>query len=345
MRLAAQTTDTAERAGRNFPEAVAALRELTRLDLDAVNDVIADTMRSPVTLIPDIAGHLQQAGGKRIRPMLTLAAARLCGYRGADHVKLAAAVELIHGATLLHDDVVDASALRRGENTANVIWGNKESVLVGDFIFARAFELMVAARDLKVLQILSSASGVIAEGEVLQLATQKNLGATADMYLAVIEAKTAALFAAAAQSGAVIAGCSEADEQAMRRFGLNLGIAYQLIDDALDYSGLEAALGKRVGDDFREGKMTLPVVHALARAEGEERAFWRRTIAEGRQQPDDFAVARGLLEKRGALADTIACARRYADLALDALDEIDAVDPAAAAALGDLAAASVRRAY
>jgi len=345
VRLAAKTSDQADIAGRSFPEAVAALRQLTDEDLGAVNAAILDTMRSPAQLIPDIAGHLVQAGGKRIRPMLTLASARAFGYRGDDHIKLAAAVELIHGATLLHDDVVDASALRRGEDTANVIWGNKESVLVGDFIFARAFELMVAARDLKVLQILSSASGVIAEGEVLQLSTQKNLAATVDMYLAVIEAKTAALFAAATQAGAVIAGCSEADEAAMRRFGLNLGIAYQLIDDALDYSGVEAALGKRVGDDFREGKMTLPVVYAIARADGEERAFWRRTIAEGRQQPDDLAAARVILDRNGALADTIACARRYADLALEALDEVDAPGAAYAEALAELASASARRAY
>lgn len=345
MRLAAQTSDHADVAGRSFPDAVAALRRLTDDDLGRVNEAILDTMRSPVALIPDIAGHLVHAGGKRIRPMLTLASARLFGYRGDDHIKLAAAVELIHGATLLHDDVVDASALRRGEDTANVIWGNKESVLVGDFIFSRAFELMVGARDLKVLQIISSASGVIAEGEVLQLATQKNLAATVDMYLAVIEAKTAALFAAAAQAGAAIAGCCEADEAAMRRFGLNLGIAYQLIDDALDYSGLEAALGKRVGDDFREGKMTLPIVYALARASDEETAFWRRTIAEGRQQPDDLAAARAILEANGALADTIACAGRYADLALEALDEVDAPGAEYAAALADLAAASARRAF
>lgn len=321
MALAAAARDTIDGDGRSFAVAVDALRRATADDLAQVNAAIVENMRSQAGLIPELAGHLVSAGGKRLRPMLTLATARLFGVEGTAHVKLAAAVELIHGATLLHDDVVDASRLRRGAKTANVIWGNKESVLVGDFIFSRAFELMVAAGDLKVLQILSSASSVIAEGEVLQLATQKNLDATFDMYLSVIEAKTAALFAAAAQSGAVIAGCGAADEDAMRRYGAHLGVAYQLVDDALDYCGAEGALGKSVGDDFREGKMTLPVVYAIARGDAAEAAFWRRTIAEGRQGADDFAQACDILIRREAIADTLACARRYADLAIAALDE------------------------
>jgi len=342
---AAQTTAEAGVERRSFAYAAAELRRLTGDDLSRVNEEILGVLRSPVAMIPEIAGHLIQSGGKRVRPMLTLAAARLFGYEGDIHIKLAAAVELIHGATLLHDDVVDASALRRGENTANIIWGNKESVLVGDFIFARAFELMVAARDLRVLEILSGASGVIAEGEVLQLATQKNLAATVDMYLEVIEAKTAALFAAATQAGAVAAGCSRADEEAMRRYGLNLGLAYQLVDDALDYDGQESALGKRTGDDFREGKMTLPVVLAYQRANAEEKAFWRRTIVDGRQSADDFGAARDALSRTGALDDTHALARGYAERAAEALDETERGGDAFASALAELAAASARRAF
>ncbi|MBI1366920.1 MAG: polyprenyl synthetase family protein [Alphaproteobacteria bacterium] len=326
-----------------FKGAVANLQRLTGDDLTLVNEEIVAAMRSPVAMIPDLAGHLVQAGGKRLRPMLTLAAARAFDYKGDSHVKLAAAVELIHAATLLHDDVVDASALRRGLETANVIWGNKESVLVGDFIFSRAFELMVEAGDLCVLQILSSASGVIAEGEVLQLATQKNLNATFEMYLAVVESKTAALFAAAAQAGAVIAGADGDASEAFRRYARNLGIAYQLVDDALDYSGYEAALGKRVGDDFREGKMTLPIVYALQRATDEEKAFWRRTISEGRQNGDDLAAARAALERTGAIDDTIACARRFADQALIDLER--APQNVYSHALAELAAASVNRGY
>lgn len=325
LALAAAQRDTIDGDGPSFADALDALRRATADDLSRVNDTIVECMRSQAGLIPELAGHLVHAGGKRLRPMVTLASARLFGADGTAHVKLAAAVELIHGATLLHDDVVDASRLRRGVKTANVIWGNKESVLVGDFIFSRAFELMVAAGDLKVLEILASASSIIAEGEVLQLATQKNLDATFEMYLSVIEAKTAALFAAAARSGAVIAGCSPADEDAMRRYGANLGIAYQLVDDALDYCGAEGALGKSVGDDFREGKMTLPVVYALARADAVEAAFWKRTIAEGRQGADDFAAACEIVERRGAIAGTLACARRYADMASAALDEAAAV--------------------
>lgn len=344
MGLAATTRQkpTNDRAS-NFLDAVSVLRELTADDLSAVNSEILDRMQSPVTMIPEVAGHLINAGGKRIRPMLTLAAARCVGYEGAHHVKLAAAVELIHGATLLHDDVVDASALRRGARTANVIWGNKESVLVGDFIFSRAFELMVAAEDLRVLQVLSRASGVIAEGEVLQLATQKNIDATFEMYLAVVEAKTAALFAAAAQSGALIAGASKAQEIAIRDYGQNLGIAYQLIDDALDYAGAEGSLGKSVGDDFREGKMTLPVVYAVARAKEAEKPFWRRAIGEGVYENGDFERALDLMERDEAIVDTVACAKRYADQALENLSELP--DNDYSAALGDLVTTSISRMF
>ncbi len=328
--------------GAAFARAVSRIQALSSDDLNQVNAEIETSLRSHVAMIPTLAGHLINAGGKRLRPLLTLTAAKVFSYTGRDHVRLAAAVELIHGATLLHDDVVDGSALRRGARTANVIWGNKESVLVGDYIFSRAFELMVAVGDLRVLRILSNASGVIAEGEVLQLATQKNMSATFDMYLAVVESKTAALFAAAAQAGAVVARADDAAIEALRSFGRNLGIAYQLIDDALDYAGREAKLGKEIGDDFREGKMTLPVVYAIGRANDRELSFWRRTISGARQTPEDFAEAQRILTANNAIADTLACARRYA---ARALDDLKRLPPSVhLEALADLAAASVARA-
>ena len=231
-------------------------------DLKRVNQVIVDHMQSPVTLIPQLAGHLVAAGGKRLRPVLTLAAAKLCGYDGQRHIPLAACVEFIHTATLLHDDVVDESMLRRGRDSANALWGNQPSVLVGDFLFARAFELMVADGSLKVLKILSKASSVIAEGEVLQLMTTNDTATSEEAYLEVIRAKTATLFAAAAQIGAVVADRPKVEEEALESYGMNLGIAFQLIDDVLDYSAVQAELGKTVGDDFREGKISLPVVLA-----------------------------------------------------------------------------------
>lgn len=341
MDLAVTSTARADSDAHGFVSSVASLRDMCEADLFEVNETILLSMRSQSPMIGQIAGHLINAGGKRLRPILTLSAARLFDYSGDKHVKLAAAVELIHGATLLHDDVVDGSALRRGASTANVLWGNKESVLVGDFLFSQAFELMVSAGNLRVLQILSRAAGVIAEGEVLQLATQKNLEATFEMYLAVVESKTAALFAAAAQAGAVIAGATARDEDAMRSFGRNLGVAYQLVDDALDYSGREKALGKSVGDDFREGKMTLPVVYALDRSGPAERDFWRRTIADGRQRPEDFDHARRLIEATHALDDTFACARRYAARAVEDLGR--APQNAFSAALADLAIRSAAR--
>ncbi len=344
MGLAATTSEmTVSKKAPDFLGAVATLRALTATGLEGVNQEILAHMQSPVAMIPDLAGHLINAGGKRIRPMLTLAAARLFDYEGDHHVKLAAAVELIHGATLLHDDVVDASALRRGAKTANIIWGNKESVLVGDFIFSRAFELMVAAKDFRVLQVLSRASGIIAEGEVLQLTTQKNIAATIDMYLSVVEAKTAALFAAATQSGALIAGCTTAEENALRGYGRNLGIAYQLIDDALDYDGFESDLGKTIGDDFREGKMTLPLVYAVARAPENEKPFWRRVISDGRQEDGDLEKACALMERDDALVDTVACAKRYAAHALNDLSK--APENEFSAALAELVETSVSRAF
>ena len=296
------------------------LFRLMSADLERVNALIVARMHSPVTLIPQLAGHIVSAGGKRLRPLLTLACARLCGYRGDRHVAIAAVVEFIHTATLLHDDVVDASELRRGRDTANAVWGNKPAVLVGDFLFARAFQLMVEDGSSKVLDILSRASSVIAEGEVHQLMTANDTATTEEAYLAVIEAKTAALFAAASRVGAVLADRPLDDELALERFGHNLGIAYQLIDDMLDFSAREAELGKSVGDDFRDGKITLPIVIAFARGDSEERAFWRRTLEAGEQAEGDLERAQRILDRRGALAETLARARAYAGAAIDALD-------------------------
>ena len=296
------------------------LHGLVKNDLAAVNRRIIEKMQSPVALIPQLAGHIIAAGGKRLRPMLTLASARLCGYgEGERHCALAACVEFIHTATLLHDDVVDESLLRRGQESANAVWGNQASVLVGDFLFSRSFELMVEDGSLEVLRILSNASAVIAEGEVLQLVTTNDTGTGEADYLEVIRCKTATLFAAAAKIGAVVAGRPEAEQQALADYGMNLGIAFQLIDDLLDYSALQAQLGKTVGDDFREGKMSLPIVLAFARANDEEREFWTRTMERMEQEEGDLGQAIALLQKHGVLDETAARARDYAVRAKQAL--------------------------
>jgi octaprenyl-diphosphate synthase len=284
-----------------------------------VNELIVQRMHSPVSLIPQLAGHIVAAGGKRLRPMLTLAAARLCGYSGDRHFGLAAAVEFIHTATLLHDDVVDESGLRRGRETANAIWGNKASVLVGDFLFTRAFQLMVECGSLEVLAILSRASAVIAEGEVSQLTTSNDTTTTEQAYLDVIRGKTAELFAAAARVGGVIAGRPRAECDALESYGMNLGIAFQLVDDALDYSAKQVELGKTIGDDFREGKLTLPVILAFMRGDESERTFWRRVLEDQDQRDGDLDDAVRLMERHGTLADTLARARHYGAIARDAL--------------------------
>jgi octaprenyl-diphosphate synthase len=301
------------------PATLDRLTALIRADLDRVNTQILERMQSPVALIPQLAGHIIAAGGKRLRPMLTLAAARMCGYRGDRHIALAAAVEFIHTATLLHDDVVDASDLRRGLATANAVWGNKSSVLVGDFLFSRAFQLMVEDGSLKVLEILSEASAVIAEGEVLQLVTSNDTGTGEEAYLAVIQAKTAQLFAAAARIGAVLADRPREEEEALDAYGRNLGIAFQLIDDMLDYAARQTELGKTVGDDFREGKITLPVVLALREASEGERGFWRRTLEDGDQKEGDLERAIELMMRHGTLRATLDRARQYAEAARRAL--------------------------
>jgi octaprenyl-diphosphate synthase len=288
-------------------------------ELSRVNQLIVQRMQSPVALIPQLAGHIVASGGKRLRPMLTLGCARLCGYRGSRHIALAAAVEFIHTATLLHDDVVDASEVRRGRDTANAVWGNKPPILVGDFLFSRSFELMVADGSLRILEILSRASSVIAEGEVLQLMTANDTGTSETAYLAVIQAKTAELFAAASRIGAVMAERPAAEEEALDRFGRNLGIAFQLVDDMLDFSAHPAELGKGIGNDFRDGKVTLPVLVAFSRGDKAERAFWRRTIEEQDQRAGDLQQAIDLVERSGALAETLARARSYTAEAIAAL--------------------------
>ncbi len=295
------------------------LKTLVAADLDQVNQVILQNMQSRVALIPQLAGHIIASGGKRIRPMLTLASANMCNYRGNRHINLAACVEFIHTATLLHDDVVDDSALRRGVETANALWGNEASVLVGDFLFSRAFQVMVADGSLRVLEILSTASAVIAEGEVHQLLTTNDTATSEDTYLDVIAAKTATLFSAACRIGAVVADRPRAEEEALESYGRNLGIAFQLVDDALDYSSHSSTLGKTVGDDFREGKITLPVILAYRRGNDEERQFWHRTLENGEQAKSDIAHAIGLMEKHHSLRDTIDRARHYGAKAKDAL--------------------------
>jgi octaprenyl-diphosphate synthase len=300
-------------------------------------------MTSGVALIPDLARHLIDSGGKRLRPLLTLAAARAGGYGGDHHVKLAAAVEFIHTATLLHDDVVDESALRRGKVSANLMWGNKPSVLVGDFLFSRAFQLMVETGNMAVLDILAGASAVIAEGEVMQLKSSNNLGVGEDHYLRVVAAKTAALFAAAAESGALLCGRGDAFVTGLKDYGLNLGIAFQLVDDALDYSGRQALMGKSVGDDFREAKMTLPLILAYARAAQADKPFWKRVIETGNQTEADLDRAITLIEQTGAMQETMARARAYADAAKQSLAVMQAGP--VRDALADIADFCVERAY
>jgi octaprenyl-diphosphate synthase len=311
--------------------------------MNAVNSVILTRMQSQIPLIPELAGHLIAGGGKRMRPMLTLACARLLDYMGTRHHKLAAAVEFIHTATLLHDDVVDGSGLRRGRRTANNIWGNPASVLVGDFLFSRSFELMVEDGGLKVLRILSGASAVIAEGEVNQLTAQRQISTGEDKYLDIIGAKTAALFAAACRIAAVVAERDEATELALDSYGRNLGIAFQLVDDAIDYASDGATMGKDAGDDFRDGKVTLPVILAYARGSAADRVFWRDAIEGRRISDDDLAHATQLLRATGAIDDTMARARHFGGRAIDALGSFGA--GTAKAALTEAVEFAISRAY
>jgi len=305
------------------PHAVDRLAALLAEDLAAVDAIIHHYMTSPVGVIPNLAAHLIDAGGKRIRPLITLAAARLLGGGGDGPRKLAAAVEFIHSATLLHDDVVDVSSMRRGKESANIVWGNSSSVLVGDFLFARSFNLMVETGDIQVLDILARAASVIAEGEVMQLAAANDADTTRERYMAIIAAKTAALFAAAAKSGAVAAGRPGDDAAALETYGRELGLAFQLVDDALDYGGASATMGKNVGDDFGEGKVTLPVVFARDAGDEAERVFWRRVMG-GERTDDDFHRAVALLKRHNAIGLTLDAAREHAAKANAALGSLPA---------------------
>ena len=320
----------ADKAGRASLDRLLALSGEA---MERVNRIILSRTGSDVEMIPEVATHLIDSGGKRLRPILTILSAEMFGY-GRDraqehHLRLAASVEFMHTATLLHDDVVDESDMRRGRPAARMLWGNQASVLVGDFLLGQAFQMMVEVGSLEALEVLSHASAVIAEGEVLQLTTAKNTTTTEDDYLQVIRAKTAALFSAACEVGPIVAGqinpaIGEAERAALRSYGTNLGLAFQLVDDALDYCGSSRDLGKDVGDDFRERKVTLPVILAYRRSEGDEKAFWDRVIVEGTQNDGDLERGIRLVRERGGLADTISRAQHYGAVAVDALDGLPA---------------------
>ncbi|MCW2306257.1 polyprenyl synthetase family protein [Rhodobium gokarnense] len=322
---------------------LSALLALTTEDMGRVNELILSKAASHVEMIPEIANHLIASGGKRLRPMLTLASAQMFGYEGVGHVKLATSVEFMHTATLLHDDVVDESDMRRGKKAARMLWGNQASVLVGDFLLGQAFRMMVDVGSLEALRILSDAASIIAEGEVLQLSAAKNMETTEDEYLAVIKAKTAALFSAAAEVGPVISGADRAEQAALRSYGINLGLAFQLIDDALDYGGSASALGKNVGDDFREGKITLPVVLSYRRGSDADRAFWTRCMERGENEDAELQEAIALLRKHNAIEDTVERARHYGAVARDALAPL--ADNEHKSALLDVISFCIARAY
>lgn len=298
--------------------------DLSRASMERVNGIILSRTGSDVEMIPEVAKHLIDSGGKRLRPVLTILCADMFGYGQEEseqgHLKLAASVEFMHTATLLHDDVVDESDMRRGKPAARMLWGNQASVLVGDFLLGQAFQMMVEVGSLPSLEVLSHASAVIAEGEVLQLSTAKNTNTTEDDYLSVIRAKTAALFSAACEVGPIVAGKGESERAALRSYGTNLGLAFQLVDDALDYGGTAKDLGKDIGDDFRERKVTLPVILAYRRSEADEKAFWDRVIVKGEQEDGDLERGITLVRERQGLADTISRAQHYGAVACDALD-------------------------
>lgn len=293
--------------------------DLTKADMERVNALILSKAGSDVEMIPEVANHLISSGGKRLRPMLTLATAQMFGYQGDSHVRLATSVEFMHTATLLHDDVVDESDLRRGKSSARMIWGNQASVLVGDFLLGQAFRMMVETGSMEALRVLSDAAALIAEGEVFQLAVSKKMETTKDDYIAVIRGKTAELFAAAAEVGPIIAGASAEEQQALRNYGMNLGLAFQLVDDVLDYGGSSADLGKNVGDDFREGKITMPVILAYQRGDDAEKAFWRKAMEDGENDDAALEKARTLIARHNALNASVSLALEYGEAARRAL--------------------------
>ncbi len=324
-------------------ESLKPMLDLVAEDMGGVNRIILDKAVSDVELIPELAHHLIDSGGKRLRPMLTIAAAKLCGSIGDKHIRLAAAVEFMHTATLLHDDVVDESDFRRGKKAARLLWGNQASVLVGDFLLGQAFRMMVDVGSLPALKILSNAAAVIAEGEVMQLAAAKNTATTEDEYLSIIDAKTAALFSAAAEVGAAIAQRPAIEQAALKSYGRSLGVAFQLVDDALDYAGDAGKLGKSVGDDFREGKITLPIILCHARGTIEERAFWKRTLTDGEIADGDLEHAISLMRRHKAIEATFERARHYGEIAREALAPFPASAPKRA--MLDVVAFCVARAH
>ncbi|MEG3639375.1 polyprenyl synthetase family protein [Magnetococcus sp. PR-3] len=325
-------------------EALARLRSLVEQDLQRTNEVILEQLDSPVELITQVGDHLLNSGGKRLRPILTLVTAKLFGYRDKDvHALLAAVVEFIHTATLLHDDVVDKSNTRRGQATANSVWGNKAPILVGDFLFSRSFQIMVAHGDLRVLRIVSDCCAIISEGEVMQLVASNDLATDEERYLDVIRHKTASLFASASELGAVVADQSDDIAKRMYDYGMMLGTAYQVVDDLLDYSAETEKLGKNVGDDFQEGKITLPVIHAYRNGSEEERAFWSRCLEDEEQDEGSFDHARALIAKHDSLAYSMTQARELIVRAKAALEPLP--DTPERQALMDLADLSVDREY
>lgn len=328
------------------PEPVERLGSILADDLAAVDQIILDRMKSRnAPRVEDVAAHLFAGGGKRLRPLLTLAAARLCGYTGDSHIGLAATVELIHTATLLHDDVVDESRRRRGRPTANLLWDNKSSVLVGDYLFSRSFQLMVETGSIRVLDVLANAAATIAEGEVLQLTASRSLATDEATYLKVIRGKTAALFSASAEVGAIIAGASDDVVAGFRDFGLAFGMSFQITDDILDYRGHSGGLRKNVGDDFRESKLTLPVIKAVAEGTPEEIVFWKRVIELGQPGDGDFAKALQILERRDSLDQARSDAVEWSDKARLALSSVPESECGIRGLLMGLAERSVSRLY
>ncbi|WP_081585524.1 polyprenyl synthetase family protein [Bartonella senegalensis] len=304
---------------QNNPISLQSLINLTKNDMECVNQCILSMAKSDVEMIPEISNHLISSGGKRLRPMITLAAARMFDYQSDGHIKLATAVEFMHTATLLHDDVIDESNLRRGKSTARMIWGNQASILVGDFLLGQAFKMMVDVGSIEALSVLANAAAIIAEGEVMQLSATKNIETSIAEYLTIINAKTAALFSAAAEVGPIIAGYGHKERLALREYGTFLGLAFQLIDDALDYGGTTKYLGKNIGDDFREGKITMPVILAYTRSNAAEKTFWKQALENDNSNDETFAHAQHLIEKYDSLTDTIKYARSYGQHAINAL--------------------------
>ncbi|WP_455474419.1 polyprenyl synthetase family protein [Bartonella sp. B30(2025)] len=308
---------------KNNQTSLQSLINLTKDDMQRVNQCILSMAKSDVDMIPEISNHLILSGGKRLRPMITLASAQMFGYQNDGHIKLATAVEFMHTATLLHDDVIDESNLRRGQSTARTIWGNQASILVGDFLLGQAFKMMVDVGSIEALSVLANAAAIIAEGEVMQLSAAKNIETNISDYLKIINAKTAALFSAAAEVGPIIAGYGHEERFALREYGTLLGLAFQLIDDALDYGGVTKDLGKNIGDDFREGKITMPVILAYTRGNDKEKAFWKEALENNNSNNETFAYAQQLIKKYDSLTDTIKQANVYGKRAIDALISID----------------------